>query len=330
MLINQASTASPPLSDPAPPPQLVITDPSPLKRPAPTSTPGGQTRGIEDAEPSNKKPRTGGAQERADEAEGAASHTAIEPHTPHFGHTTYMPTADHLLDPHTPSPSHQGTNDDMSRTPGVGEAVVGLPYPIFATTPRPGEPRSPTLDAPPSASRQRAWSSSSLPKMLTPGRKRADPTPRAVSQAHMDLTTITESDEAPVTRRHQTPPVAPLYPASLSRDGTITPPRLSPSPSITESRFQHPTYPAKGSSLAPGPSRIRQSSTPAREYMEVALHGLPSHTDSPSVMATPSHRTVLGTERYRDTRFGDLPMMSWGSPTVDLGPSTPQVGTHRD
>lgn len=330
MLINQSSAGPSQLrtAAPVPAPQVIITDPSPLKRPEPAYTPGSGSRDLDDSGPAKKKARTEVLKET--EAFVAGQVSGLEPHTPQFGQSSHMPTVGSFVDPHTPSPSHQGIGDDMSRTPGVGDAVVGLPYPVFATTPRPGEPRSPTLDAPPSASRQRTWSSSSLPKTLTPGRKRVDPTPRAVSQAHMDLTTITESDEAPITRRHHTPPVAPLYPASLSRDGTITPPRLSPSPSITESKFQHPTYPTKGSSLGPGPSRMRQSSDPAREYMEVALHGLSSHTDSPSVMATPSHRTVLGTERYRDTRFGDLPMMSWGSPTVDLGPSTPQVITNRD
>lgn len=168
----------------------------------------------------------------------------------------------------------------------------------------------------------------------------------------MDLTTITESDEAPIMRRLHTPPIAPLFPPSLSRDGTLSPPRLSPSPSITESRFQHPSYPSKGSNLAPGPSSsagatattglqgagtaagssrvARQSPDPAREYMEVALHGLSNTSDSPSAQATPSHRTLLGTERYRDTRFGDIPMMSWGTPGgMDFGPGTPQVDPHR-
>lgn len=267
--------------------------------------------------------------------EGSQTPSAMEPQTPQFNYSSQIPMAGPSI-PHTPSPSHQGIADDMSRTPGVGDSITGLPYPIFATTPKPGEPHSPTLDAPPSASRPRAWSSSSLPKMLTPGRKRVEPAPRAVSQAHMDLTTITESDEAPVMRRLHTPPVLPpLYPASLSRDGTITPPRLSPSPSITESRFQHPVLPTRGSSLVPtgtaGPSaRMRKASTPAREYMEVALHGLGGASDSPRAQVTPSHRTILGTERYRDTRFGDIPVLSWGSPGVDFGPATPQVNLGRD
>jgi hypothetical protein len=236
---------------------------------------------------------------------------------------TLQTPSNHQPDPRTPTLSHQGVLDDMSRTPGVGE-VTGLPYPVFATTPRPAEPRSPTLDAPPSASRQRAWSSSALPKMLTPGRKRAEPAPRAVSQAHMDLTTITESDEIPLLRRGQTPPI--LLPPPRSRDRTITPPRLSPSPSITEKGFQHPSYPSRMSNLGPGGPRPRQTSTPAREYMDVALHGLTNPADSPSAQATPSHRTILGTERYRDTRFGDIPVMAWGgSPSVDYGSGTPQA-----
>ncbi|KAK8870100.1 hypothetical protein IAR55_000670 [Kwoniella newhampshirensis] len=39
---------------------------------------------------------------------------------------------------------------------------------------------------------------------------------------------------------------------------------------------------------------------------------------------TPAHRTMLGTERYNDTRFGDIPVGMWESPKVDLsGPETP-------
>jgi hypothetical protein len=121
-------------------------------------------------------------------------------------------------------------------------------------------------------------------------------------------------------RRCQTPP---LYPPARSRDRTTTPPRLSPSPSITERAFQHPQYPSRGSSLVPQGPRSRQSSAPAREYMDVALHGLPMQADSPSALATPGHRTILGTERYRDTRFGDVPVLNWGSPSVDFG-TTPQ------
>lgn len=324
---------------------MVVTDPSPLKRSEPTPSSSSSPPPEAQDEPSRKRARIDGGEIEI----RPWSHTpmATEPHTPQFGYSNQMPTAG-PSDLHTPSPSHQGTSDDMSRTPGVEASVTGLPFPIFATTPKPREPHSPTLDAPPSASRQRAWSSSALPRMLTPGRKRVEPAPRAVSQAHMDLTTITESDEAPVMRRLATPPVvAPLYPASLSRDGTITPPRLSPSPSITESRFQHPTLPTRGSSLAPvgttganmtsagtstaGTSRARKASTPAREYMEVALHGLGVTSDSSrSQTQTPSHRTILGTERYRDTRFGDIPVVAWGSPGVDFGPATPQVNLGRD
>jgi hypothetical protein len=162
-----------------------------------------------------------------------------------------------------------------------------------------------------------------IPCQRCSGRKRtaAEVAPRAVSQAHMDLTTITESDEAPIQLRRQTTPV--LFPPCRSRDRTTTPPRLSPSPSITERAFQHPAYPSRGSSLVPQGPRPRQTSTPAREYMDVALHGLPNPVESPSSFITPGHRTILGTERYRDTRFGDIPSLSWGSPSVDFGSATP-------
>lgn len=294
-------------SPPASTPRVVITDPSPLKRPL--------------APAASSSPADGPARKRL------RSVTASEASTPppaDSNDETHATPSNLMPDPHTPTASHQGTLEDMSRTPGVGDGVTGLPYPVFATTPKPADPRSPTLDAPPSASRQRAWSSNSMPKMLTPGRKRTEVAPRAVSQAHMDLSTITESDEAPIhLRRNQTPPV--LFPPSRSRDRTTTPPRLSPSPSITERGFQHPSYPSRGSSLVPQGPRPRQTSTPAREYMDVALHGLPNPVESPSGFITPGHRTILGTERYRDTRFGDIPTLAWGSPNVDFGSATPQA-----
>lgn len=226
--------------------------------------------------------------------------------------------------PRTPSPSHQGIHPDNSKTPAVGAGLSSTSsfYPTFATTPLPAEPRSPTTDFPPSAHRDRPRASSFA--ALTPGRKRIEPVPapRAVSQAHMELTTITETEEY-----HAPSPAAsaPFLGPSLSRD--VTPSRLSPSPSIMESRFAHPAYPSRPPSRTPSRGRHRQSSSPAREYMDVALHGLaPNPQDSPSAMATPGHRTMLGTERYRDTRFGDIPMMQWESPNIDLGPATPAGG----
>jgi hypothetical protein len=66
------------------------------------------------------------------------------------------------------------------------------------------------------------------------------------------------------------------------------------------------------------PTRVAPS--PRREYLDVALNGL---NDSATVMATPNSRTIMGTERYRDTRFGDEPFVAWTSPTLDCGPPTP-------
>lgn len=64
--------------------------------------------------------------------------------------------------------------------------------------------------------------------------------------------------------------------------------------------------------------------SPAREYMDVALNGLAGRCKSSNVFPIPSVRTLLGTERYRDTRFGDEPIVPWGTPTVvDFGPPTP-------
>ena len=69
--------------------------------------------------------------------------------------------------------------------------------------------------------------------------------------------------------------------------------------------------------------RDESSLSPARNYMDVAMFGLMGPSESPGTAQTPGHRTMLGTERYRDTRFGDVPMVQWGSPSVDLGTGTP-------
>lgn len=36
-------------------------------------------------------------------------------------------------------------------------------------------------------------------------------------------------------------------------------------------------------------------------------------------VVTPGHRTLLGTERYNDTRFGDIPVGMWAQPKIDFG-----------
>lgn len=259
--------------------------------------------------------------------------------------------------PRTPSPSHQGSMTDNSRTPGATEFYPPplskrpgeeLPYPLFATTPRPSEPRSPTLDAPPSASRHRL--NYNRGATLTPGRRKPSPAPRSVSEAHKELTTITESDEPslPVSlaRRRVASENTPtrLVQASM-RGGSVpaSPPQLSPSPSIgaseREGGFTYTPFPPvpranlasglKKTTVAPTPPTPRErnrSVSPLQDYMDVAMHGVLGGgggiDDASSSLATP-HRTMLGTERYRDTRFGDVPMVSWGSPSVDLGPNTP-------
>ncbi|RXK35540.1 hypothetical protein M231_07219 [Tremella mesenterica] len=260
-------------------------------------------------------------------------------------------------EPRTPSPTHQGHLPDNSKTPSAfgpdffadlphiaqtpdRRGATELSYPLFATTPRPGEPRSPTLDAPPSASRRRTNYGELT--MLTPGRlRRGDSAPRAVSQAHMDLSTITEATEEPFLTsviRARTISAEPM-PADLlgpilsrdhrSKDSIMTPPALSPSPSIADSHFAPVTLPPTQRSGATVPSaRTRGGSSPAREYMEVALRGLMNPQDSPSALATPGHRTMLGTERYRDSRFGDVPMAEWASPGMDVL-STPGSGPFR-
>jgi hypothetical protein len=86
-------------------------------------------------------------------------------------------------------------------------------------------------------------------------------------------------------------------------------PSLSPSPSITEHRFAPIAL----------PTRRKEQSSPAREFMDMAMHG-PKHSPTD----TPGHRTLLGTERYRDTRFGDLPTVQWGTPSVDMESATPR------
>lgn len=324
---------------------------------------------------------------RIDTTEEEEDSDAMLPHTPSPPNTAAAPR--------TPSPGHQGVMTDNSRTPGISadfspppqfsarksrhgdddeedDRMGEIPYPLFATTPRPSEPRSPTLDAPPSANRYRLGHARAA--TLTPGRRKPSPAPRAVSEAHKELSTITESDEPSfqisLARRRVASEHTPtrLVPAALRGSSVpVSPPQLSPSPSIgasdREGGFTYTPFPPvpravraqstlSNSSIAPkaeplsrGNSAFHSRPTeqvaedqedeeldevedrhrdvsPLMDYMDVATYGLLG-TDSLGQMNTPNHRTLLGTERYRDTRFGDVPMVSWGSPSVDLGPNTP-------
>lgn len=363
-----------------------------------TQTPGaGPSRAS--SSPSTKRQRIEHTEEEDSDV--------LSPHTP-------SPPA---YAPRTPSPGHQGMRTDNSRTPGIGAdypphfslskgpndiddegPVTGLPFPLFATTPRPSAPLSPSLDAPPSASRHRF----PYPRgaSLTPGstsRRKPSPAPRAVSDAHKELTTITESDELPLSvqlasRRRVASEATPTRLIANSLRGSSvpsSPPRLSPSPSIGASErdggFTYTPFPAVPKSalrkgvkppssltkvfmsnanrtprhsnemdvdsdveeleltptnlqandqgahsqqLQASPSPVRsqvskRSVSPARDYMDVAMYGLLGPSESPGSTQTPGHRTLLGTERYRDTRFGDVPVVHWGSPSVDLGSGTP-------
>ncbi|ORX34139.1 hypothetical protein BD324DRAFT_636829 [Kockovaella imperatae] len=324
-------------------------------------------RGLEASSSSSTKRSTADSKRPRIDPHGGPNGSSV--HIPTF---ESAPTAD-SPGPHTPPPSHQGILPDMSKTPIVGpeyfangphpdSRLEDLPYPIFATTPRPSEPQSPTTDAPPSASRHRT----ALPSkgVLTPGRRRptdAAPvsTSRAVSDAHKELSTITEesTDAVRLGRvRQSSGTPGPLLGPVLRGEGLPGSPRqLSASPSIPGDRegFSYTPFPPVPKSSSRG-SRVVESkrpttpprqvihskgnsSSPAQDYMEVALQTndpalKASHIGpdiSPSAYATPSHRTMLGTETYRDTRFGDVPVMSWGTPSVDLGTGTPRTSLGR-
>jgi hypothetical protein len=282
-----------------------------------------------------------------------------DPHTPSPGHQGTQPDMSQTpvigSDYFANGPSFASSTVERRRR-NLSD-TEGLPFPFFATTPMPpAEPSSPTLDVPPSASRGRA--APQYPPMLTPGRRPtestprrpSEPTPRAVSQAHMELSTITEaSPEGLAVGRgvdSGTSPVHLVFPPvesislatellgpALAKTGSTSPPRLSPSPSITESKLQSTTgFPSRRTvSSATTASAATDRSSPAREFMDVALHGLPDQGDSPSGQGTPNHRTMLGTERYRDTRFGDIPVVSWGTPSVDHGfGNTPRQQARRE
>ena len=327
-------------------PQMTLLAAADTRKRSPECTPTGQVEGVRggpsriiepiNVTPPRKKARLEVSSPTAVRFEAEKRMTADEPHTTSPAMVSDLTFKTPVL-PRTPSPSRQGAMPDKSASPSVGsdffanpprfsgmskkKSRVGpigeLPYPIFATTPRPSEPTSPTTDAPPSTIRGR----NAVPSMLTPGRHRAEPATRAVSDAHKELSTITESHESR-TGRNRTPSATPT-PAYLGPElssSTGTPTRLSPSPSIGD---LYPPHPLSNGRRSGPPSRHRPSSSPARDYMDVALHGFPDTADSPSGHATPGHRTMLGTERYRDTRFGDVPVFQWGTPSVDLGPLTP-------
>ena len=75
-------------------------------------------------------------------------------------------------------------------------------------------------------------------------------------------------------------------------------------------------------------SRSVRSSSPSRDFMDIALHGFADESPSAQAPHTPAHRTLLGTERYNDTKYGDVPLVSWGTPgegMLDFG-ETPRRG----
>lgn len=75
-------------------------------------------------------------------------------------------------------------------------------------------------------------------------------------------------------------------------------------------------------------SRSVRSSSPSRDFMDIALHGYTDESPSARPPHTPAHRTLLGTERYRDNKYGDLPFFSLATPgegEMDFG-ETPRRG----
>ena len=291
--------------------------------------------------PARKKARVASPQLMSASMADVDSLIADDPRTPSPPRASVYASRN-PVPPRTPSPSHQGVGPDNSATPRIGSdffanpppfpgsgkkrkksgPIEELPYPIFATTPKPMEPTSPTTGAPPSTGRGKKASS-----IFTPGRHRAESATRAVSDAHKELSTITEYDELrPERTRVPSDAPTPTFLGPALRESTGSPPRLSPSPSIGDAAASYSPFLSRRSITATPPRRVRDSKSPSRDYMKVALHGLHDLADSPSAQATPGHRTMLGTERYRDTRFGDIPVFQWGTPSVDLGPTTPGQG----
>lgn len=199
----------------------------------------------------------------------------------------------------------------------------------FATMPQPpGESASPTVDRPDRPSRK-----DGPPPLRTDGlsfrlthQHHARRTP---SRAHIDLSAVTESEDEPGgSRLSRASFIASI---AVKEDSTMSPPTLSPSPAIGGDNFTYTPLPpprpatplATTSKAGAGKVNEQKAFSPAREYMNIALNGLTNPSDSPSAFATPSSRTMLGTERFRDTRFADEPVVPWASPKVDLGPDTP-------
>lgn len=230
--------------------------------------------------------------------------------------------------PRTPSPSHRvvsnGQAVDSTPHDADGDQVTG-----FATMPQPpGELASPTIDRPDRLARKegppplRADGSS----FRLPHQQHARRTP---SKAHIDLSAITESDDEPRGSGLKRAPF--IASIAVKDDSTVSPPALSPSPAIGGDNFTYTPLPPPGKALSLASAskppmtsdHEHKAFSPAREYMNIALNGLTNPNDSPSALATPSSRTMLGTERFRDTRFADEPEVAWTSPKVDFGPDTP-------
>lgn len=208
--------------------------------------------------------------------------------------------------PRTPPPQ-RGASVDHAATPGRDLSPRGL-------LPFPGAGASPTVDRP----------------ERIPFRKHSRGRP---SQAHLDLSAITESESE--AEPESGPSRRPFLGSIVIDRSTVTPPALSPSPQIGGDNYTYTPLPppfsrAAGSSSSAASPQVQPKSRfdPQRAYMDIALNGF-AEDYSPSALATPNSRTMLGTERFRDNRFADEPMISWPSPKLEYGPETPTQPTTR-
>ncbi|BEI94925.1 uncharacterized protein CcaverHIS019_0705060 [Cutaneotrichosporon cavernicola] len=210
--------------------------------------------------------------------------------------------------PRTP-PQQRATSIDHVATPGRDLSPRGL-------LPFPGAGASPSVN------RQERI-------LYRPKHSRSRP-----SQAHLELSAITESGSEAETESG--PSRRPFFGSIAIDHSTVTPPALSPSPQIGGDNYTYTPLPppfsmaAGSSSNASSPHVARPTAPfdPQRMYMDIALNGF-ADDYSPSAQATPSSRTMLGTERFRDNRFADEPLVSWPSPKLDCGPNTPSHPTTR-
>ncbi|ODO12065.1 hypothetical protein I350_00850 [Cryptococcus amylolentus CBS 6273] len=208
------------------------------------------------------------------------------------------------------TPSLLGQHSLLAPPAFIARTRAGSERPSFSA-------RAQTHSPPP---RPRSASAVHRPSGGGPGR-RTPSNSRHASPALLATVIPTERDESRVRSASADYMRIAKYGFETSLD-TIDDPDLSP----TDLPIHRPTPTFSTSTLPPPSSIATDTPGPGGSGSGPAGAGAAERRRwiKKDEVATPGQRTLLGTERYNDTRFGDMPVGFWAQPGVDLGtPGTP-------